>query len=149
MDRPDLAKHQLRVMQQADEDASLTQLASAWIGIYEGGQRVSDAAYTLEELMDKFGRSTLLLNATAAAKMRGGLMQEAEQILTEALEKGPNNPETLINMIAACYQLGKPRDATQRYVSQLRANAPDHPFVKRLDTLEQAFDRVSAQLSVN
>mmetsp|Transcript_40507 Transcript_40507/g.126708 ORF Transcript_40507/g.126708 Transcript_40507/m.126708 type:complete len:297 (-) Transcript_40507:31-921(-) len=149
MDRPDLAKHQLRIMQQADEDASLTQLAAAWIGTYEGGAKVSEAAYTLEELMDKFGRSILLLNATAAAKMRGGLTEEAETLLTEALDKGPNHEDTLINMICASYQTGKPRDATQRYITTLRATAPEHPFVKRLATLEAAFDRVSAQLTVS
>lgn len=145
MDRLDLAKHQLRIMQQADEDASLTQLAAAWIGIYEGGSKLTDAAFTYEELMDKFGRSLMLLNGAAVAKMQVGEFDEAEGLLLEALEKGPNNEETLINIVAMCHQAGKPTEATTRYLNQLRTAAPGHPFVQKLGMLEGVFDRVSGQ----
>jgi len=147
MNRPDLANKQLRLMQQADEDAALTQLASAWVNLAQGGAKLQEAAYIFDELIDKFGSTVTLLNGVAAAHIQMDKFDEAEKYLMDAISKGQNDPDTLINLIC-CYQhMGKSSDLVNRYVSQLKTVAPSHPFVAQLSTVEAAFDRVSASFA--
>ena len=51
--RVDLAKKQVGLMQAADDDATLTRLAGAWLGLYEGGDKYQDALYEFQELGEK------------------------------------------------------------------------------------------------
>lgn len=37
-----------------DDDATITQLATAWVGVQLGGAKVKEAAYIYQELGDKF-----------------------------------------------------------------------------------------------
>ena len=68
--------------------------------------------------------------------------------LVEAASKGPNDPDTLINLVACYEHMGKPTTVIERYLSQLKAAAPQHPYVKALATVDGAFDRVATQFSV-
>lgn len=45
---------QVRVLQQADDDATLTQLVIAWVHLAQGGKRYQEASYIFDELIDKF-----------------------------------------------------------------------------------------------
>ena len=65
--------------------------------------------------------------------------------LVEAASKGPNDPDTLINLVACYEHMGKPTTVIERYLSQLKAAAPQHPYVKALATVDGAFDRVATQ----
>lgn len=142
MNRVDLVAKQLRLMSQADEDHTLTQLASAWSFMYQG-DKLQEAAYVFDELIEKFGSTPLLLNGVAVANMHMNKFDEAEKSLLEALSKNQNDPDTLINLIS-CYQhLGKPTEVISRYSNQLKSVAPHHPFVEHLKTVEGAFDRVA------
>lgn len=144
MQRVDLAAKQVKLMQQADEDATLTQLATGWLHMASGGNKYQEAAYVYEELIDKFGPTAMLLNGVAAANLHMGLFEEAERFLLQAITQGPNDPDTLVNLIA-CYQhMCKPQDLIQRYTNQLKSSSPNHPYVKALATVEGAFDRVAA-----
>lgn len=41
-------------MSSVDDDATVTQLASAWVGVALGGAKVQEASYIYQELGDKF-----------------------------------------------------------------------------------------------
>jgi len=148
MDRPDLAMKKYSEMRQIDEDSSLSVLASAWINMAGGGNKVNEACNLYEDLIDKFGGSPLLLNGLAAGKMHQGAYEEAETHLQEALTKQSSDADTLANLVVVCQQLRRPEDVIDRYIAQLKKAAPGHTLLQSLATFEQAFDRVANNLTV-
>ena len=84
INRCDLAEQSFKKLEAVDEDATLTQLVGAWINLHKGGDNTKEAAYTYEELIDKFGSSLTLLNGLAVAKMHQKDYDEAQKRLQEA-----------------------------------------------------------------
>ncbi|PRW58190.1 coatomer subunit epsilon-1-like [Chlorella sorokiniana] len=144
MDRPDLAEKQVKAMSAVDDDATLTQLAAAWVGLHQGGAKVQEAFYIFQELGDKFAWTVRLHNGLAACQMRMGRWEDAEGELLQAFEKNPKDADTLANLVAVSLHLGKPAG---RYVSQLKLVAPTHAIVKRSEEGEAAFDRAASAVS--
>lgn len=147
VNRPDLAEKQLKALMDLDEDATLTQLVSAWVNMAIGGKKLKEAAYAYEELIDKFEPSLPLLNGIACCNMLMHDWAEAESHLLTALQKGSNDPDTLCNLIACYHQMGKPAEIVDRYSNQLVETAPNHPFVLKLKRAEAQFDRVAQQMA--
>jgi len=143
--RKDLALAQYEKLQKIDEDAPLTQLVGAWVHLAHGGDKVKEAAFAYEELIDKFDASTSLLNGVAACHMHLGEFEEAEKYLLQAMSKSPC-AETLVNLLAASIHLGKPQEEQDRYISQLKSTYPTHPAVVRMIRNEETFDRVADQM---
>ena len=85
----------------------------------------------------------MLLNGNAVANIHLGKFEEAERLLVEALSKGQNDPNTLVNIICCFKHQGKSSDLVTRYVNQLKTVAPQHAFVKQMTQVENAFQRVS------
>ncbi|GJP37458.1 hypothetical protein CLOM_g21861 [Closterium sp. NIES-68] len=141
MDRVDYAEKQLKAMQAADEDATLTQLANAWVCLAMGGAKVVEATYIFQELADKFTPTVALLNGSALSQMHQGNFDDAEALLLDALNKDAKDANTLANLVVCSLHRGKP---ATRYLNQLRAVAPDHILAQRQITSEAAFDQAVA-----
>merc|ERR1719219_1137593 len=146
--RPDLAKKELKAMQEKDEDATLTQLAQAWTNMALGGEKIQEAYYIYQEMIDKLGSTALLLNGQAVTFLAQGKYAEAEAALQEALERDPNNPETFVNLIVMSQHTGKQPEVSNRYLSQLKDMDPQHSFVVKLDQKEADFERMCKQYQI-
>lgn len=106
---------------------------------------MQEAYYIYQELIDKYGSTALLLNGQAVTFIGQGKYEEAEAALQEALEKDPNHPDTLVNMIVLSRHTGKGPEVANRYLSQLKDANADHPFIRDLKQKENEFERVCQQ----
>ncbi|CAF1928910.1 hypothetical protein BRARA_I02791 [Brassica rapa] len=138
MHRSDYAEKQLRVMQQFDEDHTLTQLASAWLNLAVGGSKIQEAYLIFQDFSEKYPMTSLILNSKAVCCMHMGNFEEAETLLLDALNKDAKDPETLANLVVCSIHVGKP---SPRYLSQLKLSHPEHVLVKRAASAEDNFER--------
>ncbi|KAL5704333.1 hypothetical protein ACHQM5_022776 [Ranunculus cassubicifolius] len=138
MHRSDYAEKQLKIMQQMDEDHTLTQLANAWLNLAVGGSKIQEALLIFQDFSEKFPMTGLILNGKAVCCMHMGHFDEAEMLLLDALNKDAKDAETLANLVVCSLHLGKP---TNRFLSQLKIAHPEHMFVKRMSAAEDNFER--------
>lgn len=145
MDRLDLAKAQLDLLTQADEDAILTQLGSVYYKLALGKTGADDALHSLSMLSEQYGPSVMLLNITAVAHLTQSNFTEAEQCLTEAKSEGSCDADTYVNLIACYAQQGKD---TASLVAEFLQAYPSHPFSESLQRVEGAFEREAVKYRV-
>ncbi|KAJ4702826.1 Coatomer epsilon subunit [Melia azedarach] len=138
MHRSDYAEKQLRVMQQTDEDHTLTQLANAWLNLAVGGSKIQEAYLIFQDFSEKYPMTGLILNGKAVCCMHMGNFDEAEGLLLDALNKDAKDPETLANLIVCSLHQGK---SSSRYLNQLKLTHPDHMLVKRAASADESFER--------
>ncbi|EFC49212.1 predicted protein [Naegleria gruberi] len=141
MNRADLAEHTFKKMSEQYEDATLTQFTGAFVSLAKGTkERVSEAELTFKELSEKFGQSVALANGLALCLMFDFEFEDAEKILMNALGISTNDPETFVNLIACSLHLKK--DAS-RFISQLQSSSPNHPWIKKYNSLSETFDKLT------
>jgi len=140
MNRLDLAQKAHDELTKIDDDHSLTQLCRALVWLALGGAKYQEAAYIFEELMQKYGSTSVLLNGQALTQMHLGRFEAAEQTLVDALGKDDSDPATLVNAIVCAQCLHRDDDIIQRHIRTIRKVAPSHPWVVEYDAQEKAFD---------
>eukprot|EP01111_Echinosteliopsis_oligospora_P016272 TRINITY_DN668_c0_g1_i1.p1 TRINITY_DN668_c0_g1~~TRINITY_DN668_c0_g1_i1.p1 ORF type:complete len:291 (-),score=81.46 TRINITY_DN668_c0_g1_i1:58-930(-) len=145
IDRVDLAEKELKNMNKMDADATITQLATAWVYTALGGEKIQEAFHIFKELSDKYGVSVALLNAQAVCNIQLQKYEDAEAFLIEATGKNSKDPDTIANLITCYLFMKKPVD---RYVSQLKTNFPQHPWVVAVKAAEESFDRASNRFAI-
>ncbi|KAM3960451.1 LOW QUALITY PROTEIN: coatomer subunit epsilon-like [Aphomia sociella] len=146
MNRPDLARKQLKLLQAIEDDGTLTQLAQAWLNLSQGGPGVQDAHYSIMELSERLGTlgaGPSSVGAAAAASL--GMWEEAEQTLTEAMARFPQHPDLLLGLAVTATHSGKPPEVSGRYMAQLLDSHPEHPFTKEYNAKSNEFKRIAAQ----
>ncbi|KAH0930320.1 hypothetical protein HID58_016047, partial [Brassica napus] len=145
MHRSDYAEKQLGVMQQYDEDHTLTQLATAWFNLAVGGSKIQEAYLIFQDFCEKYPMTCLILNGKAVCCMQMGNFDEAESLLLEALNKDAKDPETLANLVVCSLHVGK---SSSRYLSQLKLSHPEHVLAKRVSSAEDNFERAPHQTGI-
>jgi len=146
INRIDLAEKELKNLQQQDEDATVTLLATAWVNLALGGEKVQDSLSTFQELLDKYNPTVLLLNGLAACSIQMKRYSEAEKYLLQAIEKNPSDPDTLVNLIACYQQMGKPTEVVNRQINQLKTAASSHHWLLSLQKTETDFDNFANKM---
>jgi coatomer protein complex subunit epsilon len=144
-DRPDLAERGAAALAGADDDGAASSLAAAWVGVVLGGRRAQEAATIFEELGERFAWTPRLAAGAAAAALRMNDPDAAERHLLDAHAKDARAADVLANLAVAASHGGKP---SGRWLAALRAAAPSHPIVARLDAAADAFDRAATEYAV-
>ena len=148
MERADVAERTAKAMAALDDDATLSQLAGAWVNLSLGGSKVTEAGYAFQELGDKYAWTPKLHAGAAACSLAQGQWDDAEKALLEALTKDGKDAETLACLVVAGLHLGRRGSAKLRtYLTQLRAVAPAHAFLAKQAALEEAYDAAAAALA--
>lgn len=143
--RPDVAKKVFVQMQEKDDDATLTQLAQAWLNIEIGGEKLQDAYYVFQDFADKFSASIQLLNSQAVCNVGLGKFNDAADVLRDCLERSPNDYDTLVNLVAVSQHTERPNEVQHRYLSTLKDAHPQSTLVQELQKKEADFDRLCLQ----
>lgn len=149
IDRVDVAEKELKAMGQLDEDATATQLATAWVYIALNGDKVQEAYFIFKELADKYGVSSLLLNGQAVCNIIMKKYEEAEKLLLEALDRNSKDPDTIANLVTCYLHLKKPTEIVNRYVNQLKSGNSNHPWTYGLKTAEDSFERCRTRFAIS
>lgn len=145
INRLDQAKQIADVMIERDEDNTLSQLVNSWVSIQTNNENLAkEAAYVYQDMIMKFGATTLLLNGAACAYLVQGNYEDALDSINQALEIAKEtNPaidsDTLINAIMCFIHLGKPQEEIMEYLALLTKNYPNHPYVSKIKGIEEAF----------
>ncbi|KAJ2750705.1 hypothetical protein GGH94_001959 [Coemansia aciculifera] len=148
LSRVDLAQKLVARVRQWAEDAPIAQLAEAWTALAQGGSKYNEAYYVFVELAQASAVSTArLFCSLAVVKLHLGQHEEAQAHLQSALEKDPNDPDTLANLVVCASLTAQSPEVRARYLSQLAHVAPSHPFLRDLELASSRFDSALAAVA--
>lgn len=148
MDRADVAEKEVAAMHGIDEDNTLSQLATAWTHLANGGDHVQDALYIYQDLLERHGATDQILNGIAVCHLAMGKSDESERVLSEALTKNPNCSASLINVICSSAYRNKPAELVSRYFSQLTHVSQSNSWLLEYNRKAAEFDQLAQQMMV-
>ncbi|RNF21167.1 coatomer epsilon subunit [Trypanosoma conorhini] len=124
MQRPEMARQEVKSMEQLDDESVLAVLCSGVVSLHEGPQSRDAYQRALErfkELSVRCGQSVLVHNLAALAQMELGDFAAAERSLLDALAMRSGDADTTANLAVVSSHLGKAADSTSRYTQQATA----------------------------
>lgn len=74
----------------------------------QGSDKLQDAYYIFQEIIDKYGSSVSLFNSQSVCYIGQGRYEEADSAIQEAMDKDSNDSNTLVNAIVLSAHLSKP-----------------------------------------
>jgi tetratricopeptide (TPR) repeat protein len=143
MNRVDLATKEFKKLREKDEDATLTQMAQAWLNLAMGGDKLQEAYYIFQELTDKYGVTALLLNSQSVCYIGQGEYRKAEITLQDALEKDSNDIDSLVNSLFISGHVKVSADVVKRQLNMLRDAYGYSGFIENYNKKETEFDLLS------
>jgi len=153
MDRVDLAAKVIKTMADVDDDDPLTQLSTAWVYIAQRGDKISEAFYILQELIEKFGQSVSVLNSLAVCQLHLKNFSQAFQFLKKArnirVEKSRKaHPDTLVNTIVCLQHMRKPAEIIAKITAELEDANPENVWLKNQHNMSEVFDKHAKDYSI-
>lgn len=153
IDRVDLAVNAAKSMGDIDDDDALTQLATAWLYVYQGGDKVTEASFLYQELIDKFGTTAPLLESLAVCQLHLGnasaaftQLKQARSMAITANQKA--SIETLVNSIVCMLHMHK-NEIVPKVMGEVKAleSPAANAWLSQQDKMEAMFDKAAAQYS--
>ncbi|KAF5223138.1 coatomer subunit epsilon [Trypanosoma cruzi] len=143
MRRSEMARNEVKGMEQLDDESVLTVLCSGIVSLHEGiksRDAYERAIQRFKELSMRCGQSVLVHNLMALAQMELGDFTSAERSLLDALAMRSNDVDTTANLAVVSSYLGKAADSTNRYTQQAVAIAGtwSHQYAAMNARLEEA-----------
>ncbi|EEH21329.1 hypothetical protein PABG_03560 [Paracoccidioides brasiliensis Pb03] len=138
-----LAQKEIQAARRWAQDSLLVNLAESWIGLRVGSEKYQSAFYVYEELASNPNTSSpISIVGQAVSELHLGRLPEAEVALQSALERYPNDIQTIANLIVLNVLSGK--DATE-LTSSLQKVQPDHPLLTDLAEKSAFFDAAASK----
>ncbi|KAJ4456656.1 Coatomer subunit epsilon (CopE) [Paratrimastix pyriformis] len=148
MNRIPLAAQELAKMRGINSEATITRLAAAVVALHQ--DQVDDALGTYQDLKEKYGATSYLLAAQAAAILRKKPrdLANATTLLKEALRAAPYNYDAMASLLVCYLHRMAPEDIAQADFlrRQLQTEAPWHPYVTRMKNAEAALNAAVAMV---
>ncbi|CBH18551.1 coatomer subunit epsilon [Trypanosoma equiperdum] len=141
MGRTEMARSEVKAMEQADEESMLTVLCSGITNLYEGiktKEAYQTALRRFKELTMSCGQSVLASNLTALAQIQLGEYTEAERTLLDVLAMKSGDSDTTANLAVISAHSGKGLDSTGLYTRQ--AVATSGPWSRSFSAASAALD---------
>lgn len=150
MDRVDLASKAVSMMADIDDDDVLTQLCTAWLYIAQGGNKITEASFLLQELVDKFGPSTTVMVSSAVCQLHLANYNDANNFLKQAralaLETGGKvSADTLINYVVALQLTKRSPEIIAKITKELNDSYPTSPWIQTQKEMGALFDTYASK----
>lgn len=153
MKRYDLAEKICCQMKSVSDDSGITKLLSAWMNLINGNAEESFLTFGDIESECMEGstyqtekKSLALLNGKGISNMMRFKCREAAEYFEEAYKQHSKDVDTLVNL-GWCYRNLHKHDAADRYYSELSTIFPDHPIVKKINSINEVFDAFQMSLA--
>jgi len=149
--RVNLAEKQLDLMKQTDEEATITQIAIAWVQLLTADYET--AYHNFHELSERFSSTINLFNLMALCMTQLERYEDAEGLLQEALtlsneNYGKDDATTLINLLVVTFHLDKPQTEIDSLMGRLQQVDAHSEFLQKFVSGCEAFDNAAANYSV-